>query len=288
MTSIVPATLAGWTLQKIEETARASITENDLFDLKADLQTAEHERKTVAAFANSAGGFLVFGVTNDRRIEGVSNTELVRDFGIHLRDKMSPSVEFRFADRPHPLPNGRLVYVAHVPRSARAPHAVYVNGAWAFLKRSPAGSNDPMTYEEIHAAFTDANRRLRELAWLKAEVGRLRVLAENMHPNAPASEARPLSRITTRFDIGQLRAIRLSLFDDLSRQPVLISALDELEAHCTNINEALAPLTVFALVPRDRSFSGSRHDGRAFAVSEAEQITINARSILALLETLPT
>ena len=86
----------------------------------------------MAAFANSAGGFLIFGVTNDPRVEGVTNTELVRDFGGKLRDGLSPSAEFRFAVRPHTLENGRFVYVAHVPKSARGPYALSVNGALTF------------------------------------------------------------------------------------------------------------------------------------------------------------
>lgn len=272
---MIPETLAGWTLSKIQEIAGADISENDLFDFKADLQPAEHQRRTVAAFANSGGGFLVFGVTNDRLVVGVKNAELVRDFGGKLRDNLSPSVEFRFADGPHTLPTGRLVYVAHVPRSPRGPHAVCDNGAWAFLKRTAAGSNDPMTYEEIRAAFTDARRRLRELAWLKAEIERLLVLAENMRPDSPA--VNELNRLTTRFDLGQLKAIRLSLFDELGTDPVLVDRLDQLEAHCTSVNEVLPSLAAFAIRPRVRSYSGSHLDGRVIA----------ARTVLARLEALP-
>jgi len=142
---VIPETLQGWTLAKIQDIAAAGVIENDRFDLKADLQPAEHQRKTVAAFANSEGGFLVFGVTNDRRVEGVTNVELVRDFGSRIRDHLSPSVDFRSAHHPHTLSNARLVYVLRVPRSPRGPHAVYLNGAWTFLKRTAAGSNEPMT-----------------------------------------------------------------------------------------------------------------------------------------------
>jgi hypothetical protein len=227
----------------------------------------------------------VFGVTNDRRVVGVQNSELVRDFGTKLSDSPSPSVEFRFADRPHTLPSGNLVYVAYIPKSRRAPHGVKINHGWAFFKRTAAGANDPMTYEEIRAAFTDGRQRLRELAWMRGEIERLRVLAENMQPNAAAST--PLSRLTTRFEIGQLRAIRLSLFDDLCRQPILVECLDALEAHCTSANEALAPLAAFAFLPRDRSYSGTHYDGLAFAAQQAERIAIVARGILAALDTIP-
>src|SRR5580658_8468208 len=165
-TPMTPDALEGWTLERIREIADAGVIENDRFDLKADLQPADRERRTVAAFANSAGGFLVFGVTDDRRVEGVANAELVRDFGSKLRDSLSPSVEFRFADRPHTLPTGRFVYVAHVPKSARGPHAVYINSASCFLKRTAAGSSEPMTYEEIRLAFQDVENRRTKLALL--------------------------------------------------------------------------------------------------------------------------
>jgi hypothetical protein len=41
---MTPTTLEGWTLEEIRKIAEAGVTENDLFDLKADLQPAEHER----------------------------------------------------------------------------------------------------------------------------------------------------------------------------------------------------------------------------------------------------
>jgi hypothetical protein len=63
--------------------------------------------------------------------------------------------------------------------------------------------------------------------------------------------------------------------------------LDRLEAHCSNVNEILPPLAVFAVRPRDRSYSGSPLDGLAFAIQEAEQITVAARNVLARLEALP-
>lgn len=179
---IVPSTLEGWTLDAIHEVADAGVVENDLFDLKADLQPADHQRKTVAAFANVGGGFLVFGVTNNRVVEGVTNAELVRDFGNRLRDNLTPSVGFRFGHR-HALPGapGRFVYVAHVPRSGRGPHAVYVNGAWAFLKRTAAGTNDPMSYEEIRASFLDTRAKVAKFRLLTSEVVGIADLAHRVN-----------------------------------------------------------------------------------------------------------
>ncbi len=122
----------------------------------------------------------MFGVTNDRRVEGVTNVELVRDFGSRIRDHLSPSVDFRSAHHPHTLSNARLVYVLRVPRSPRGPHAVYLNGAWTFLKRTAAGSNEPMTYEEIRLAFQDTETRRTKLALLSSELSHLDWVAERL------------------------------------------------------------------------------------------------------------
>lgn len=181
---MIPETLDGWTLEKIQEIAAAGVIENDRFDFKANLQPPEHQRKTVAAFANSDGGFLVFGVTDDRRVEGVPNAELPRDFGGKLRDGLSPSVDFRFGAR-HALPGDRFLYVARIPKSSRAPHAVYVNNAWNFLKRTAAGTNDPMTYEEIRLAFQDTENRRTKLALLSSELSAIGSIAERVLREVP-------------------------------------------------------------------------------------------------------
>ena len=56
------------------EIAASSVPENDWYDLKGNLQgQAEHQRKALAAFANTQGGFLIFGVTNDRQVLGAEN-----------------------------------------------------------------------------------------------------------------------------------------------------------------------------------------------------------------------
>jgi hypothetical protein len=215
---VIPDKLDAWTLEAIHEIAAAGVVENDRFDLKGDLQPAEHQRKVVAAFANSEGGFLVYGVTNDRRVEGVPNAELVRDFGSKLRDGLAPSVDFRFADRPHVLPSGLFVYVAHIPRSARRPHAVYVNNAWTFLKRTAAGNNDPMSYEEIRGAILDAGRRETDLAWLRSEVTRVRDLAERLNIAVHRGPL-DLDLLVARLDVSQLKALLLPVFGTYWQQP---------------------------------------------------------------------
>lgn len=181
---MIPTRLEEWTLGAIQAVADSGVNENDIYDFKADLQPADHQRKSVAAFANTRGGFLIFGVTNDRKLEGVANAELPRDFGIKLKTGLEPSVEYRFRE-PLEVSAGKNIFVVEMPRSRRVPHAVSINGAWTFLKRTAAGNNDPMSYEEIRMAFQDTETRRIKLVHLSSELDHLFFLARQLLQDVP-------------------------------------------------------------------------------------------------------
>ena len=181
---MIPTALSEWNIDALRIVAASGIAENDRFDLKKDLQPAEHQRKIVAAFANTRGGYLVFGVTNDRRVIGVANTELPRDFGSRLRAGIEPSVEFRVGAA-IPVSTGRNAFVVEVPRSTRVPHAVLVNGSWSFLKRLASGSNEPMSYEEIRVAFQDTEMKRSKLALVASELELIVAIATRVLAGVP-------------------------------------------------------------------------------------------------------
>jgi hypothetical protein len=181
---VIPTRLEDWTLEALQTAADSGVNENDIYDFKADLQPADHQRKSVAAFANTRGGFLIFGVTNDRKLEGIANEELPRDFGIKLKTGLEPSVEYRFRE-PLEVSSGKNIFVVEVPRSLRVPHAVALNGNWTFLKRTPAGNNDPMSYEEVRLAFQDTETRRTKLALLSSELSHIGWVAERLLREIP-------------------------------------------------------------------------------------------------------
>ncbi|TKB71609.1 MAG: ATP-binding protein [Nitrospira sp.] len=206
---MIPTRLDEWNLDAVLSVAASGIAENDLFDLKADLQPAEHQRKVVAAFANTRGGYLVFGVTNDRRVVGVSNDELPRDFGSKLGTGIEPSVEFRIGSA-IPVSPGKNVFVVEIPRSSRVPHAVLQNGSWTFLKRLASGSNDPMSYEEIRLAFQDTDMKRSKLALVASELDLIEAIAGRVIDGVPEEfEAKNLYRWAwvTRYPTNLLDAI---------------------------------------------------------------------------------
>lgn len=187
---MIPARLEDWTLEAIERIAVARLAENDVFDLKATGDgKAERLRTIAAAFANTRGGFLIFGVANNFEIVGVDNHEQPRDFGTTLGQAVEPSIDFLFS-APIKLANGKCVWVAHIPQSQRGPHSVRTEQSLKFYKRSPGGLNEPMTYEEIRLAFQNSEARRTKLRMLIMELQLIRELATDIEQSDHAIERR--------------------------------------------------------------------------------------------------
>lgn len=170
-----PARLEDWTLDLVRDLASSGAAENDWYDLKGQLQQADHQRKVVAALANTRGGFLVFGVTDDRQVVGVRSAELPRDFASKLTSSLNPSVSFEFAP-PLSLADASAVWICEVHRSQRGPHGVFQNDHWVFPKRTEAGTNVTMSVEEVRIACQETDVRRGRLMLLLAEVRHLRQL----------------------------------------------------------------------------------------------------------------
>src|SRR5579872_7503540 len=131
---MLPARLEDWTIKHIEQLAARGVYESDSFDLKEMLPHSLDDggkfrlRKTCAAFANSAGGFIVFGVSNDSqksaadRIVGVETSlDFPARFG-ELPAHCEPSVEWHFRNPALTINASRVAHVVQIPRSWKAPH----------------------------------------------------------------------------------------------------------------------------------------------------------------------
>lgn len=276
-----PNDLGGWNLNLVHEIAMSGLGENDWYDLKADLQSADHQRKAVAAFANTEGGFLVYGVTDSRDVAGVESQELPRDFGNKLIDGLSPSIGYQFGP-PIPVRDGRFLWICHIPRSKRGPHGVLDKASWIFPKRTASGSNVTMTVEEIRLAFADAGRKRQDLLWLKAEVTRIFEVAEHLNVLAHA-EVPDIDVLLTRIDVAQLKTAIVPLFGEIGDNAQLVSSLHLIIEHGSRLDTAMAPLAAFALIPRDRSYSGTRTSPKSLITEIAPQVVMAAKRVLQML-----
>jgi hypothetical protein len=271
---VIATRLEDWSLEAIKVMADSGANENDIYDFKADLQPADHQRKSVAAFANTRGGFLIYGVTDDRRVEGVANAELPRDFGGKLKAQIEPSVEYRFL-APIEVSSGRNIFVVEIPRSLHVPHAVSVNGTWTFFKRTAAGNNDPMTYEEIRAAFQNSEQQYAHLLLFKNEIERLSQFAERQ-----ATATGPLDSILAiRYNTGRLEGTLPLIFLRLAGDPILISKLNELRDAAAEADSHLASVSAYAELSLYQKQAIRDKAGR-----DAQRVTISSRRVLERLQ----
>jgi len=187
-----PETLQAWTLEAIRGIVEARVFEPRLFDFKETLPAAGDEsgklrlRKSLAAFANvPGGGFLIFGVKDDReldanaRIIGVDPSVEVPDRLKSLGGVCIPRVQTT-TGAPHVLASGKQVHVVQVHESAAKPCGVFENERWIFPKRTDGG-NDFLSYEEIRDAFRDQQAFHAALMGLKREVDQMARHAEDMN-----------------------------------------------------------------------------------------------------------
>src|SRR5712691_4193636 len=126
---MVPTKLDEWTLDPVRKLLSMGAFEKDSFDFKEQLPARNAEDKLglaidCAAFANASGGFLIFGVKDDRqlspedRLIGVAVKDFPAQFGDYPA-KCFPSVEWDFKQGGLVLPSGNLLHIVHIPKSWR-------------------------------------------------------------------------------------------------------------------------------------------------------------------------
>jgi hypothetical protein len=271
-----PARLEDWTLPLVREIAASSISENDWYDLKGNLQgQAEHQRKAVAAFANTQGGFLIFGVTNDRQVVGLDNPELPRDFGNKLTHGLNPSVAFRFSAALKDA-NTAPIWVCEIPRSERGPHAVLINDHWVFPRRTESGSNVTMNVEEIRAAFHEARLLRSNLDFFRSELYRIRDLAER-HGQAAYWSQRDFTGV--RYNIARLDGVLPLIFSVLSPNTWLVQYVDQLRNAAQEADAWLSGVSPFSMLNQQEHALLQKK-----VMDDADRVRTAAGNALALLD----
>lgn len=132
---------------------------NDFECKKAQRGVPDDAYKTVAAFANTAGGWLVFGVSEQNgqlEITGVEEPDRVQnDFLSTLRSGQKMNRILRVAEQ-HFAIDGRHVLVFHVPESPRFEKPVYLKGdpRQTYIRRG--AGDEQCTQSELERFLRDA------------------------------------------------------------------------------------------------------------------------------------
>jgi predicted HTH transcriptional regulator len=179
---MIPQKLSDWTVEVVTEILVTKRFETETFDFKEMLPNSrenkpkERLKKTCCAFANSEGGFIVFGVSDDKRKkpkDRIIGLDPKIDFPEHFGNypkACSPSIYWTFLNPPLTLPNNNVIHIAQIPKSWNAPHASGDNDAgWHFTKRTNKG-NEGMNTEEIRQGFLGYYEKRLKLQLLRSEL----------------------------------------------------------------------------------------------------------------------
>jgi predicted HTH transcriptional regulator len=167
---MIPKSLTEWSIPGITNLLIQGYYETEFFDFKEMLPPSRDDAdkirlsKSCCAFANSSGGFLVFGVKDDKslpptnRLVGFDPSfDFPEQFGSYPKN-CNPSIAWNFLNPPLQLENGRVIHIVEIPRSWNAPHCIESGGSKGpdlirrFIKRTNKGNED-MSYEEVRMAF---------------------------------------------------------------------------------------------------------------------------------------
>lgn len=185
---MTPRKLEDWNLTVITSLLEKGADENEYFDFKRQLpkkspdmnktQLAEAQlgtKKDCAAFANSGGGFLVYGVNEKKKnleeqLEGVpKKSEFPRNFGSTYPKACEPSVDWDFKAIDLPEKEGYAIYVVDIKKGWQRPSGVFHNNVWHFMKRTNSG-NESMSYQEIRSMFLDYEEKTKRVDLMLLEL----------------------------------------------------------------------------------------------------------------------
>jgi predicted HTH transcriptional regulator len=232
---MVPKTLSEWSIEAIRTLLLAGVHESEEFDFKEMLPHAQNEkakarlRAACCAFANGAGGYIVFGIVDDRaktppdRLVGLpAAVDFPAMFGEYPK-LCNPSVHWTFRNPPLGLPSGQLIQIVHIPPSWKAPHAYGdVDQGWRFTKRTNKGT-EGMSIEEIRGSFLGFYEKRLQLQHLDAELSALQESASRAFVSTPEDIESKYSLIT--FSTQTIESVVASTYALTAGSSALLAAL---------------------------------------------------------------
>ena len=219
-------------------------------------------RRTVCAMANSAGGWIVFGVrdratgvaTRDRVVGIPLGADLRHEFGQKLVGIL-PEVHFETNPAPIGIPGSSAgLFVARIPVSALRPHMVSETGI--FYRRGDGGAAEPMGYFHVRDQMLLTEERLRKVNLLRLDIAIQLQVSALIRESAPT---RPIM-VALRLDTSGFKSLVADVVTVLPAEPDLIQKLLAIPVQAAVANHYMElannPVT-FSLTGRDRLLESS-------------------------------
>lgn len=246
----IPQTLEEWSLETLTSLLERGF-ESESFDVKKQLPYSTDDggkrrlRKEVAAFANSEGGFLIFGVADDRELpvsERLVGIESANDFPTKFGSYAStctPTVYWDFKNPPIELDNGKSIHVIHIPHSWMAPHAVATQAedGFVFPKRTNKGL-EPMPYSEVQAMFLGFYEKRLKLQLIQAELEQIGTDARALAIPEVEDDGTRLGVPT--IEVRLLETVLSDTYSVMSEHPDLIKDLARIRSRANRVNSTVS------------------------------------------------
>ena len=237
---MIPIKLEHWSIETIEQIIEKGFFETDQFDLKETLPHPNDQKsktrlsKSCCAFSNGRGGFLIFGIKDDKglkkneRLVGMdSKIDFPEHFGNYPR-KASGTIDWDFMNPGIKLENGDLIHIVRIHSSRFGPQALEVDENWVFYKRTNKG-NEPMSYQEIKNDFLNVYEKRLKLNLLETELLEIIEKANGMVIQTDKIDS---THTLLSFDLSILNSVLLDTYTVLIEEPTLISNLKKLKSEC--------------------------------------------------------
>jgi predicted HTH transcriptional regulator len=276
-----PRILEDWNYDIIKELVDKDYFETEFFDFKADLQPAPDQEKIVCAFANTIGGFLIFGVRDINKPDRIIGIGRKRDMSKQFQDKIrkiNPSVYYVFKQPPIQIPNSdNVIHVCSIPRSSERPHMTSKN---YFYIRTSGGCNELMNYNTIRESFYGFEQRKIKVEMLGLELTYLRsILKEMIVPESEMENKYSLYEAESSILID-LMGQTYSIIKDDQR---LISRLLEIRGDLGYLNQCRRSFLFHVSLQRiDRSFLYKQYNQKVKGC--VDKLTKNINEALVILK----
>ncbi len=245
----IPQQLDEWNYDIIQDYVEKGYLETNTFEFKASIKSSNPTDnmgivETTCAFANTEGGFIIFGVEDIRksdkdRIIGVRNSDLAKEFGDRISG-INPTVDFDFSNPPIKIPGkDTVIFITQIKKSDLRPHIKVDVGKFFF--RTNKG-NKQMSYEQIKQEFLNYEERLNQINLLYIELLSNLTIAENLEEDT--SEETTPTDIGFRtpmyqFDTTVISSIIPKIFTLLSKDKSIIELLIRLRIQLEAENRGL-------------------------------------------------
>lgn len=186
---MIPRNLNDWNFEVIKKLVGQGWFETDTFDIKEniphknDINGRQRLENSTCAFANTDGGFLLFGIKDNKSLsveERIVGIEQKRDFPREIGDKIrnvEPLIYYNFKNPPIKIPsNKNVIHVIEIPKSPKRPH---MTSKREFYYRTNRG-NVQMNYQQIKESFLEEEKRMEKLKLIFNELIKNKLYAKQM------------------------------------------------------------------------------------------------------------